>query len=68
MYTVYVNMKYCEGLFETEELAEQYANELVIKEGYWTKKQTQDFDEDDWWNARDNANISILTIYEAKKY
>ena len=62
-YTVLVNLEYCDGLFETKSEAIGYANGLVREVYKIPEGIAANFDEDDWWQQRDNANIRPVKIY-----
>ena len=62
-YTVLVNFEYCDGLFETESEATSYANGLVREFYKIPEAIAANFDEDDWWHHRDNANVRPVEIH-----
>lgn len=57
-------MEYCSGVFETEKEAENYANLLTKEILGLSDDEVTNYDSDDWWQQRDNANIRPIEWYK----
>lgn len=63
-YTVWVNFRYCSGIFKSEKEAKLHANKLALEELGMSNDEVRGYDEDDWWQLRDDANIKSIEFEE----